>query len=92
MNDTVTDALDLVHVLDDADFRIGAGQIFDDDLGRDGVVRHRDIDLQLFAVFTLTVLDAPVDADALANALRKDGFGRGVEELILQGRGTGVDN
>ena len=90
VHDTVADALDLVHVGDDAE--LGIGEVLDDDLGGHGVILHGDLDLVLLAVLSLAVLDAAVDADALADALGEDGFGGGIEELVLQGRRTGVHN
>ena len=90
MDDAVADAFDLVHVRDDARLRIG--EVFDDDFGRDGVVGHRDVRLDLFAVLTLAVFDASVDADSLADTLRENGFRGGVEELVLQGRRACIDN
>ena len=90
MHHAVTNGFDLVHGGDHAGF--GIGQVLDYDFGGDCVIRHRDVDLDLFAVFALSVLNASVETNALADTLCQDGFGGGVKKLILQGRRTSVDD
>ena len=40
--------------------------------------------LDLFAGFALSVLNAAVDTNALADTLGENGFGSGIKELILE--------
>ena len=56
------------------------------------MIRHRDLGLDLFAGFALSVLNATVNTNALADTLGKNGFGSGVKKLILERRRTSVDD
>ena len=90
VDNAVTDSLDLVHVGNNT--RFGIGEVLNYDVGSNSVVGHGNINLDLLAGFALSVLDASVDTDSLTNTLCENGFGSGVEELILKGRGTCVNN
>ena len=88
MQNTMTDSVDFVSGLDHA--QLGIHQ----DLQRGGnglgVGGHGDVLHSLGAVHV--VVQAAVNADTLAQALGGHHAGIGIHQLVLEGRGTGIDN
>ena len=91
VDDAVADSVDLAHALHDA--VLCAGQLVDDRGNGLGVGRQGDVLVEHgLAADERGVLQVTVDADALAQALGQDGLGLHVDELVLQGRASGVDD
>lgn len=63
-----------------------------DELDRLGVVRHLNFQLVLVSAVHFLGEVAAVDADAVAKPLRKYLFGLHVDELVFDGRASGVDD
>ena len=86
----MTDRADFIRRCDHAVFRIQ--QCLKHQLDRNLMVRHRSFDF--IAVFSGRTVREPgaVDADALAETLRENGFVLHIDQLILQGRASAVQN
>ena len=91
VDDAVAYGVDLLHGGDHT--VLGAGQLVDDRGDGFGVRGHRQVLVKDgFAVDERGVLQMAVEADALAQALGQDVLGLHVDQLILQGRTSAVDN
>ena len=91
VDDAVADSVYLAHALHDA--VLCAGELVDDRGNGLGVGRQGDVLVEHgLAADERGVLQVTVDADALAQALGQDGLGLHVDELVLQGRASGVDD
>jgi len=90
VNNTVTDSVDFLHGSDNA-VSFGSHLIED---SSDSFVMGGQIDVFIENGLAVqgSVLQMAADADTFAKTLCKNFFGSGIDELILQGRGTGVDN
>ena len=91
VDDAVTDGVDLFHGGDHT--VLGAGQLVDDRGDGFGVGGHRQVFVKdRLAADERGVLEVTVDADALAQTFGQDVFGLHVDQLILQGRASGIDD
>ena len=91
VDDAVADGVDLVHGADHA--VLGAGELVDD--GGDGLGVRGEGEVLVkngLAAHQRGVLQVPVDADALAQALGQHVPGGRVHQLIFQGRASCVDD
>ena len=91
VDDAVADGVYLAHAGHDA--VLGAGELVYN--GGNGLRVRRQGDVLVengLSADERRVLQVTVDADALAQALREDGLGLHIDELILEGGASGVDD